>query len=218
MKIAVVNLKGGSAKTITSFFLATALSRRGRTLLVDCDPQGSALSWAAGAEDSEASGGEEALPFAVMGLAVKDVHRRVRAFEGDYEHVVYDTPPLELAIVRSALMAAEVTVVAVPPTKIDLDRVMPTLELVADVEDLNGLSFHVLLTRVKRISREGRDTRALMEQPPDEGGMGLPVMATEIPLLDTYSGAFGGPVEDLGLYEDVARELLGEPVREEVGA
>ena len=71
---------------------------------------------------------------------------------------------------------------------------------------------------MKRISREGRATRALMEQPPDEGGMGLPVMATEIPLLDTYSGAFGGPVEDLGLYEDVARELLGEPVREEVGA
>ena len=204
----MVNLKGGSAKTITSFFLATALSRRGRTLLVDCDPQGSALSWASGAEEA---GGP--LPFAVVGLPVKDVHKRARAFEGDYEHVVYDTPPLELPIVRSALMAAEVAVVAVPPTKIDLDRVMPTLELVADVEDLTGLSFYVLLTRVKRISREGRDTRALMEALPEEdgaGGLGLPVMRTEIPLLDKYSGAFGGSVEDLGYYEDAAREILGE--------
>jgi hypothetical protein len=26
------------------------------------------------------------LPFAVMGLSVRDVHRRVRIFEGDYEH------------------------------------------------------------------------------------------------------------------------------------
>lgn len=201
MRIAVVNLKGGSAKTITSFFLATALSRRGRTLLVDCDPQGSALSWASGAEEN--SGGP--LPFAVVGLPVKDVHRRVRAFKGDYEHVVLDTPPLELPIVRSALKAVEVALVAVPPTLIDLDRVMPTLELVADVEDETGLSFYVLLTRVKRISREGRDRRADME------AMGLTVMDAEIPFLALYSDAFGGPVEGLGDYEAVARELLGEP-------
>jgi chromosome partitioning protein len=213
LRIAVVNLKGGSAKTITSFFLATALSQRGRTLLVDCDPQGSALSWASGAEEADGP-----LPFAVVGLPVKDVHKRARAFEGDYEHVVYDTPPLELPIVRSALMAVEVAVVAVPPTKIDLDRVLPTLELVADVEDLTGLSFYVLLTRVKRISREGRDTRALMESPPEEDGLGLPVMRTEIPLLDMYSGAFGGPVENLGYYEDAVQEILGEPAREETEA
>jgi MinD-like ATPase involved in chromosome partitioning or flagellar assembly len=35
MKVAVVNLKGGSGKTLTSFFLATALAGRGRTLVVD---------------------------------------------------------------------------------------------------------------------------------------------------------------------------------------
>ena len=197
----MVNLKGGTAKSTSAMFLAAALSRKGRTLLVDCDPQGSALSWAEAAE----AGGEE-LPFPVIGLAVKDVHRRIRKFEGDYDHVVLDTPPGELAIARSALKAADVAVVAVPPTKIDLDRVMPTLELVADVEDETGLTFQVLLTRVKRISREGRDTRDLM------GEMGLPVMEADIPFLALYSDAFGAPIEELGEYERVARELLGEPV------
>ncbi|MDP8952200.1 MAG: hypothetical protein M3N18_08195, partial [Actinomycetota bacterium] len=110
-----------------------------------------------------------------------------------------------LAIARSALKAADAAVVAVPPTKIDLDRVLPTLELVADVEDETGLTFQVLLTRVKRISREGRDTREAM------GEMGLPVMEAEIPFLALYSDAFGAPIEDLGEYERVARELLGEP-------
>ncbi|MDP9488412.1 MAG: ParA family protein [Actinomycetota bacterium] len=201
MKVAVANLKGGTAKTLTSFFLATALSRRGRTLLVDCDPQGSALSWAGAAEE----GGEE-LPFPVVGLPVKDVHRRIKKIEGDYDHVVLDTPPGELTIARSALRAADMAVVAVPPPKIDLDRVMPTLELVADVEDETGLSFYVLLTRVKRISREGREARELM------GEMGLPVMEAEIPFLALYSDAFGAPIAELGEYERVARELLGEPV------
>ena len=129
----------------------------------------------------------------------------MRAFERDYDHVVFDTPPGEIAIARSALKAADTAVVAVPPTKIDLDRVMPTLELIAEVEPLNDLEFRVLLTRVRRISRESQDTREAM------GVMGLPVMEAQIPQLGFYSDAFGEvPPEDLGEYERVARELLGE--------
>jgi chromosome partitioning protein len=209
VKLAIVNLKGGSGKTVCSFFLATVLSRRERTLLVDCDPQGSTLSWA-GAAEEDSSG--DSLPFAVMGLPVKDVHRRVRAFERNYEHIVFDTPPGELAIVRSALMAADVALIAVPPTPIDLDRVMPTLELVADVEDMTGLSFRVLLTRVRRISREGRDTREAMAE------MGLPLLEADIPALGFYSDSFGAAIENVGDYESVARELLGEPIAREVSA
>lgn len=199
MKVAVVNLKGGSGKTVSSFFLASALARRGRTLLVDADPQGSSLSWAGRAEEDGA-----ALPFAVVGLPTKDVHRRLKPVAADYEHVVIDTPPGELAIARSALMGADVALVAVPPTPIDLDRVIPTLELVADVEDLTGLTFRVLLTRVRRISREGRDTREAMDE------MELPLLAAEIPALGRYSDAFGGAITDAGDYERVAEELLEE--------
>lgn len=210
MKLAIVNLKGGSGKTVSSFFLATVLSRRGRTLLVDCDPQGSTLSWAEAAEED---GPGDPLPFAVMGLAVKDVHRRVRAFEGDYEHIVFDTPPGELGIVRAALMAADLALIAVSPTPIDLDRVMPTIELVADVEDMTGLSFRMLLTRVRRISREGRDTREAMAE------MGLPLLEVDIPALGFYSDSFGAAIDDAGDYELVARELLGEPAeKREVSA
>lgn len=44
-RIALVNLKGGSAKTTTATALAVGLARRGhRTLLVDCDQQANA-SW-----------------------------------------------------------------------------------------------------------------------------------------------------------------------------
>lgn len=202
MKVAVANLKGGTAKTVTSYFLATALSRRGRTLLVDCDPQGSALSWAAAAEE-----GGGLVPFEVVGLPVKDIHRRLKGLAGDFEHVVLDTAPGELAMARSALMAADVALVTIPPTDIDLDRLMATLELIAEVEAVNeGLVFSVLLTRVLGSARDGRETRAEMEE------MKLPVMRAEIPARVGYSRNFGEPVQDLGAYESVVAELLGEAV------
>lgn len=199
MRVAVVNLKGGTAKTTSAMFLAAALAKRGRTLLVDTDPQGSALSWSEGAE---ADGAE--LPFSVMGLPTKDVHKKVGRVAGDYAHVVMDTPPGDIPITRSALRAADVALVATSPSVMDVSRFRPTLDLLADVEDLNeDLAYYVLITRVRRISREGRDAREVMGKE-----MGLPVLETEVPHLSFYSEAFGAPIEDLAEYEDVAAELL----------
>lgn len=209
MKVAVVNLKGGTSKTTSAVFLAAAFARRGKTLLVDCDPQGSALSWAESAEEDGAS-----LGFSVMALPTKDVHRKIKGFEGDYEYIVLDTPPGEIAITRSALMAAGIALLAVQPTAMDLDRVQATLDLLADVEDVNeALRFLVLLSRVRRISREGRDAREAMES------MGLPLLKTEVPQLGFFADAFGEVLDgDLREYASVAAELLGEPVGETVGA
>src|SRR3712207_3566682 len=149
-------------------FLAEALSRKGRTLLVDTDPQGSALTWA---EDAETDGAE--LGFNVVGIPTRDVKKRVDRMAGDYAHVVIDTPPGELDIVRAALHAAEVAVVAISPSVMDLNRFRPTLELIAEVESVGDLDYRVLLTMVRRISREGRDARQVMEE------LDLPVLATE---------------------------------------
>lgn len=197
MRAAVVNLKGGTAKSTSAMFLAAALSRRGRTLLVDCDPQGSALTWAEAAEEDR---GE--LGFNVVSIPTRDVKKRVDRLAGDYSHVVLDTPPAELDIVRSALHAAEVALVAISPSDMDINRFRPTLELVAEVEAVTDLDYRVLLTMVRRISREGRDARAAME------ALELPVMKTEIPFLGFYRGAFGETMDDLGDYEKVAEELL----------
>ena len=50
--VSLVHTKGGVAKTTSAVYLATAAQRRGRdVVLIDADPQGSALEWAAAAQD-----------------------------------------------------------------------------------------------------------------------------------------------------------------------
>jgi cellulose biosynthesis protein BcsQ len=94
MRLAVTNLKGGTGKTTTAVHLAAGLGRRGWTLLIDADPQGSATEWAL-------LMGEEC-PFALITDSGEDLHRRLADIGSGYVHVVIDTPPGHDAVVRSA--------------------------------------------------------------------------------------------------------------------
>ena len=93
MRLALISNEGrGTGKTTSAVYMATALHRLGRTLLVDCDPQQSALTWSA--QDNR-------LPFGTIGLPVRDVHKRLPELGADDEHVVLDSPPGDLGIITS---------------------------------------------------------------------------------------------------------------------
>ena len=104
------------------------LHRLGRTLAVDCDPQGSLMSWSEAAAEQG-----NPLPFTVVSLATRDVHVRLADLGAGYEHVIVDAPPGDLGIIRSAILASAIVLVPVSPTGLDLNRISPTFEILAEI-------------------------------------------------------------------------------------
>lgn len=188
--------------TTSAFFLANELSKRGRTLFIDTDPQGSALSWSVMAGTDPEEGG---LPFPVIALPVEDVHKRLEQVSSGYEHVVIDTPPGHIKIVRSVLMACDVAVIPISSSMVEIDRLRPTLELMADVEGLSDFDVHLLFTRLRHWTNSAKAASTfLVEQ------MQLPVLETFIPYREQYVTAFGALPSRSEEYADVLRELMGE--------
>lgn len=199
MRLAVANLKGGVGKTTTSVHLAAGLASRGRTLLVDSDPQGSALNWSATVD------GE--WPISTVALPVSDLPKRLADIGRGYEHVVIDSPPQDSRIARSAVLAADTVLIPLAPSAIDLDRLRPTLELLAELENLHAIDVRILLTKTRRRTLSRSSTREALT------GLGMPIMAAEIPLRETYALAFGLVVPTAGPdYEAVLDELIGDGV------
>jgi chromosome partitioning protein len=204
MRVAMVNQKGGVGKSTSAVYLAAGLARHGRTLLVDADPQQTVLTW------SELAGA--GFP-PVVSLPTRDLRRRLRELGEDYEHVVIDTPPGNPAISRSAVLAANFVIIPTSPTLVDLDRLRPTLELLAEVEEQQPFQVRILLTRVRPGTVSGRTAREFLA---DEAE--LPLFEAAITLREFYGAAFGLVIENLGEYADVLQELIVTEAQAEVRA
>jgi chromosome partitioning protein len=191
VNIAVVNLKGGVGKTITSVHLAANLGRLAPTLLVDADPQGSAASWAALAPD---------LPFTTIALGVPTLGSRLPRETAGFAHVVIDTPPGDTVIVRAAVQFCQAVLLPVQPTLQDLNRLRPTLELIVGAG--NDPELVVVMTRVRSGTRSVREAREVLTN------LGLQVLDTEIPQLEGYVWGFGAVPPEGHRYGAVADELM----------
>jgi chromosome partitioning protein len=128
MIVALLNQKGGVGKTTLALHLAGQWARRGKRItLIDADPQGSALDWS----EQRARSGAERL-FGVVGLARDTIHREAPELAHDVDHIVIDGPPRIAALLRSALLSADLVLVPVQPSPLDGWASAEMLALIAE--------------------------------------------------------------------------------------
>lgn len=125
MIIGILNQKGGVGKTTLAVNLAAGLARDGaRVLLIDADPQGSALDWSAARQESPL--------FAVVGLPRPTVHKEIDIIGHGYDHIVIDGPPRVTDLARSAIMASDLVLIPVQPSPYDIWAAEEVVKLIAE--------------------------------------------------------------------------------------
>ena len=130
MIVALLNQKGGVGKTTLALHLAGEWARRGkRVTLIDADPQGSALDWS---QQRVREGGSRL--FGVVGLARDTLHREAPEIARNVDHVIIDGPPRVAALMRSALLAADLVLIPVQPSPFDGWASAEILSLLAETK------------------------------------------------------------------------------------
>ncbi len=191
--IAVCNQKGGSGKTTLSMQLAGTLARRkNKVLVVDADPQGTATRWAASADD------ENPFPASVIGLSAANekVHREVKKFVGDYDFIVIDCPPAaDSPVPQSALLIADLALVPIIPSPLDLWASVGIRQVIENVSDINEtLKAHLVVNQCQPKTNLAKDTLEVLPE------FGIPVCKNYLRQRTAYrqSAVFGQTVQDFG--------------------
>lgn len=186
------NLKGGTGKTTSAIFLATALTRKDcRVRVLDGDPQGSATDWAILAEDAGAP-----LPFLVEPANARSITRLTKDSD---EWVIIDCPPGDTRIIDAALQMVDLIIVPTRPSTIEVERMWTTVEL------SNTVPVTVLLTSVIANTKSLEALREALSE------SGVNYFTVGIPQREAIKNNYGEVVgENLHGYAAVAKQLLQE--------
>ncbi len=151
MIIAFLNQKGGVGKTTLAIHTAATFARADRdVVLVDADPQGSALDWVEarrrrleGASVDGARADDAADPlFSVIGMPKPVIHKQLPRIAAGCDLVVIDGPPSLEDISRSAMFAADLVLIPVQPSGFDVWAAQDLVDLIEETriyrEDLEA--------------------------------------------------------------------------------
>ena len=185
MIITVASFKGGVGKSTTAIHLAAYFHSRGRTLLVDGDPNRSLTRWASHGK----------LPFMVVSEARATMHAK------EHEHIIIDTKARpEESDLKELALGCHLLVLPCTPDPLAVDALVLTVDA---LKAIGTSKYRVLLTIVPpKPNKDGEKAReALVEA-------GLPLFAGEIRRTVAYQRCvLDGSTIDGGEYMGIGEEI-----------
>ena len=162
--VAVTNLKGGAGKTTLSVNIAAALATKGAVvILADADAQATALAWGAAGRLPMRT---EALPISGEGgKALETWLGRLMALRREAAFLLVDLPPNLGGVTTAALTVADLALVPVPASGLDIQATAKALELIRQARHVRQSEKPAALlvpSRVDRRTASGREIEAVL--------------------------------------------------------
>lgn len=199
--VAVLNLKGGVGKTTLCMNLARGLDLAGhRVVVLDADPQASAIDWCYARED-------RALVVTAVNSASGLAHQLAELKrEKQYDIAIIDGSPHQAAIAVGALKVADLVLIPVQPSPVDIWATNDVVELVREARRHRRgkpKAAFVVWRMIPRTTLAGDVVAALDD-------FKLPVLPVHIHQRVAYANTAidGGTVLDLQPSSPAAKEMF----------